>query len=140
MKTHFLSLVIRVHGCPIASYDGKFTPDQMYPSSSPVKPTKAGAPPARDAMPPNAKEISPAITSDAEGQATLFVSTFLPSNWSAPNAYIYSMPVYLRATGWTAEVRFPARIRYFSLLHRVQTGSGAHPTSYPVGTEGSSTV
>jgi hypothetical protein len=25
----------------------------------------------------------------------------------------------------------------FSLLHVVQTGSGGHPTSYPIGTEGS---
>jgi hypothetical protein len=35
---------------------------------------------------------------------------------------------------WTAEVRFPVGARYFSLLHSVQTGSGAHPASYPMGT------
>jgi hypothetical protein len=40
------------------------------------------------------------------------------------------------ATGWTARVRFPA-VEDVSLLHVVQTGSGAHPVSYPVGTEGS---
>jgi hypothetical protein len=32
-------------------------------------------------------------------------------------------------------VRFPAgEGRNFSLRHRVQTGSGAHPASYPMGT------
>jgi hypothetical protein len=32
-------------------------------------------------------------------------------------------------------VQFPA-MQEFSLLHRVQTGSGAHPTSYSKGTGG----
>jgi hypothetical protein len=40
------------------------------------------------------------------------------------------------ATGWTALVRFPA-VLDLSLLHSVQTGSGAHPASYPMGTGGS---
>jgi len=31
-----------------------------------------------------------------------------------------------------------AGAKIFSLRHRVQTGSAAHPTSYPVGTGGSS--
>jgi hypothetical protein len=30
----------------------------------------------------------------------------------------------------------PGRSKRLSLLHRVQTGSGAHPTSYPMGTKG----
>jgi len=34
-------------------------------------------------------------------------------------------------------VRVPAGAGNFSLLHRLQTGSGAHPASYPVGTRGS---
>jgi hypothetical protein len=38
--------------------------------------------------------------------------------------------------GWSV-VRFPAGAGNFSLHHRVQTGSGAHPASYPVGTSGS---
>jgi hypothetical protein len=38
------------------------------------------------------------------------------------------------ATGCTAGVRFPTWARHFSLLHSVQTGSGAHPASYPMGT------
>jgi hypothetical protein len=42
------------------------------------------------------------------------------------------MPVFLaqsayrRATGWTAKVRFQAGLKDFSLLHIVETGSGAH--------------
>jgi hypothetical protein len=34
-------------------------------------------------------------------------------------------------------VRFPAGAGNFSLRHHVQTGSGAHPASYPMGTGGS---
>jgi hypothetical protein len=36
-----------------------------------------------------------------------------------------------------SRVRFPAEAGYFSLHHRVQNGSGAHPASYPMGTRGS---
>jgi hypothetical protein len=36
-----------------------------------------------------------------------------------------------------SRVRFPAGAGNFSLHHRVQTGSGAHSTSYPMGTWGS---
>jgi hypothetical protein len=32
---------------------------------------------------------------------------------------------------------FPAGAGNFSLHHRVQNGSGAHPASYPMGTRGS---
>jgi hypothetical protein len=39
------------------------------------------------------------------------------------------------ATGWTAGVRNPAGARFFSFPQR-QTGSGAHPASYQVGTRG----
>jgi hypothetical protein len=41
----------------------------------------------------------------------------------------------LRA-GWSG-VRVPAAAGNFSLHHRVQTGSEAHPASYPMGTRGS---
>jgi hypothetical protein len=34
-------------------------------------------------------------------------------------------------------VRFPAVAGNFSLHHRVQNGSGAHPACYPMGTRGS---
>jgi hypothetical protein len=33
-------------------------------------------------------------------------------------------------------VRFLVGAEYFSLHHRVQNGSGAHPASYPMGTRG----
>jgi hypothetical protein len=36
-----------------------------------------------------------------------------------------------------SRIRVPARVGNFSLHHRVQTGSGAHTASYPVGTTGS---
>jgi hypothetical protein len=36
-----------------------------------------------------------------------------------------------------SRVRFPAGAGNFSLHHRVQTGSEAHPASYAVGTRGS---
>jgi hypothetical protein len=38
------------------------------------------------------------------------------------------------AKDWTAGVRFLAVARKFSVVHVVKTGSGAHPTSYPMGT------
>jgi hypothetical protein len=57
-----------------------------------------------------------------------------------------AIPVYIEAmsrdssigiaTG-KAGVRFPARARDFPLLHSVQTGSGAHPSSYPIDAGGS---
>jgi hypothetical protein len=36
-----------------------------------------------------------------------------------------------------SRVRFPATVGNFSLHHRVQNSSGAHPASYPMGTRGS---
>jgi hypothetical protein len=38
------------------------------------------------------------------------------------------------ATDWTSEVRFPAGERNVSLLHSIQSGSGAHTSSCPLGT------
>jgi hypothetical protein len=35
---------------------------------------------------------------------------------------------------WDARASILGRGRYFSLLHRVQTGSGVHQPSYPMGT------
>jgi hypothetical protein len=51
------------------------------------------------------------------------------------NSIIISTRIIM-ATGWTARVRFPA-MQDFSLLHSVQTDSGAHPASYPMHTGGS---
>jgi hypothetical protein len=36
-----------------------------------------------------------------------------------------------------SRIRFPAWAGNFSLHHRVQNGSGAHPASYPMGNGGS---
>jgi hypothetical protein len=41
------------------------------------------------------------------------------------------------ATSWKAGVRFPARATNIFLFHSVQSGFGAHPAFYPVGTWGS---
>jgi hypothetical protein len=38
---------------------------------------------------------------------------------------------------WDLRVRVPAGANNISLLHRVQIGSGAHLTSYPLDTRGS---
>jgi hypothetical protein len=35
-----------------------------------------------------------------------------------------------------SKIRFPAENGNFSLHHRIQNGSGAHPASYPMGTRG----
>jgi hypothetical protein len=43
---------------------------------------------------------------------------------------------FQHTTGWTTGVRFPAGARDFSLSYCVQTGSGAHPACYPMGTGG----
>jgi hypothetical protein len=45
-----------------------------------------------------------------------------------------SQSVKRRAMDWTARIRFPV-VKDFSVLHSVQTGSVAHPVSYPVGTK-----
>jgi hypothetical protein len=41
-----------------------------------------------------------------------------------------SQSVQRWAMGWKDRVRFPEEARDSSLVHSVQTGSGAHPTSY----------
>jgi hypothetical protein len=40
-------------------------------------------------------------------------------------------------TGWMIGVRVPTGGGDLSLHHRVQTGSGAHPVSYPMGARAS---
>jgi len=42
--------------------------------------------------------------------------------------------------GWATEFQFPAKLmKIFSLRHRVQTGCGTHPISYPMGSGGALT-
>jgi hypothetical protein len=50
--------------------------------------------------------------------------------------FIFGSTILL-TMGWTALVRFPAG-QDFPPIHRVQTGSGAHPPSYVIGIEGDS--
>jgi hypothetical protein len=60
--------------------------------------------------------------------------------------YLYLLPIFVRAeivqsvkrlaTGWMIGVRFPVRAGNFSLRHHIQTGTGTHPASYPIGTGG----
>jgi hypothetical protein len=47
------------------------------------------------------------------------------------------VPIKLEIAGSLNVVRVPAEAGNFPLHHRVQTGSGAHPVSYPMGTVGS---
>jgi hypothetical protein len=54
--------------------------------------------------------------------------------------YLCGMIVYFGKYGLDvpgSRVLFPAGAGNFSLHHRVQNGSGAHPASYPMGTGGS---
>jgi hypothetical protein len=44
-----------------------------------------------------------------------------------------TITVYVQIEFWTL-VRFLAEAGNISLHHHVQTGSGAHPASYPMGT------
>jgi hypothetical protein len=53
--------------------------------------------------------------------------------WGAVIAQGYSAGLRAR---WS-EFRIPTRAGNFSLHRRVQTGPGAHPASYPMGTKGS---
>jgi hypothetical protein len=64
-------------------------------------------------------------------------------NYSIRHTTMYSRDSSVRiALGYRLadrgfRVRFPAGAGNFSLHHRVQNGSGAHPDSYPMGTRGS---
>jgi hypothetical protein len=49
---------------------------------------------------------------------------------------VVAQPVDCLTTDWTTGVRSPAEAKGFSFGLCVQTGSEAHPASYPMGTEG----
>jgi hypothetical protein len=53
---------------------------------------------------------------------------------SETDSYTCQYSDRLRARWPQNRGRFPAGSREFSFLHSVQTGSGAHPASYPMGT------
>jgi hypothetical protein len=81
----------------------------------------------------------------SHNQATLLKTNFnsiLPFGFSLPKwrepGQLSRYSDWLRAgrPGGVA-VKSPGRVKKFSLLHTVQTGSGVHPTSYKIGTGGS---
>jgi hypothetical protein len=55
---------------------------------------------------------------------------------SSPDSLVGTALGYGQDDGGS-RVRFPVGAGNFSLHHRVQNGSGAHPASYPMGTRGS---
>jgi hypothetical protein len=69
-------------------------------------------------------------------QATDFVEILVQANFGVyltlSESRDSSVGIALDERG--SRVRFPAGAGNFSLHHRVQNGSGAHPASYPMGT------
>jgi hypothetical protein len=62
-------------------------------------------------------------------------SLFRPSNWESRDSAVgLALGYGLDDRG--SRVRFTAVAGNFSLHHRVQNGSGAHPASYPISTRG----
>jgi hypothetical protein len=62
---------------------------------------------------------------------------FLPLLGRSPDS---SVSIADKAIGWTTRIKFPVRAKMgFPLRHRIQTGSGALPASYPMRTGGSFT-
>jgi hypothetical protein len=76
----------------------------------------------------------------ANDQHNFIISLYMKIGYSqlenqkrlAANAVVHYIQRWKGATGWTARVRFP-EMQDCSLLHSVQTRSGAHPASYPMG-------
>jgi hypothetical protein len=68
----------------------------------------------------------------------MIYSLYLRHSYVKLHIYDTSEPVELSryGDGLRAEVQFPAEANDFSLLHNVQSASGAHPASYPMGRVG----
>jgi hypothetical protein len=66
----------------------------------------------------------------------LFISVFvfLSSFVLSFRSFLFSLSSIYRLDDRGSRVRFPAGAGNFSLHHRVQNDSGAHPASYPMGT------
>jgi hypothetical protein len=62
---------------------------------------------------------------------------FIVSNVSKSRASSVGIALGYGLDDWGSRFRFPAGAGNFSLHHRFQNGSGAHPASYPMGTRGS---
>jgi hypothetical protein len=62
----------------------------------------------------------------------------LTATWTVPvDLFMHNIIIQDGLDDRDSRVRFPAEAGNFSLHHRVQNGSGAHPASYPMGTRGS---
>jgi hypothetical protein len=62
------------------------------------------------------------------------------SLFSSTNKHLVHVTFLEFHTGWWSGVRVPVGAGNFSLRHCVQTGSGAHPASYPMRIRGSFSV
>jgi hypothetical protein len=67
---------------------------------------------------------------------TSFLSYLIHLRWNDLK-YDFGIAPGCKLDDRTIGVRIPAKVGKFSLRHRVQTGSGTHQTSYPIGTRGS---
>jgi hypothetical protein len=65
-----------------------------------------------------------------------FPFSLIPSSGKSRDISVGIVLVYVMEDRGS-RVRFPAGAVNFSLHHRVQNGSGAHPASYQMGTRGS---
>jgi hypothetical protein len=81
--------------------------------------------------PMGTRSFSPGVKRPGrEDDHSLYCSAEVKNGWS------YTSTRH-RLDDGGAGVRFPAGTGNFSLHHRIQNGSGAHPASYPMGTRGS---
>jgi hypothetical protein len=65
----------------------------------------------------------------------IFISNYF-ANYIRDRGTSVCIETKQQVMGWAIGVQFPAGAGNFSLRHRVQTGSGAHPASYPMGIGG----
>jgi hypothetical protein len=119
-----------------ASQPGRFTPRESAPGTHPCW---VGPSAVLDAV--NKRKIPrPAGNRILEPRSSS-PARYRPSNSGSPS-HTCIIIIYLHHTldNGGSRVRFPAGAGNFSLHHRVQNGSGAHPASYPMGTRSSFSV
>jgi len=68
---------------------------------------------------------------------TIILTFTIRFSFSVGTSWTQGSSVSIGTTLRTARPGMDPRQGFFSLRHLVQTGSGTHPTSYPVGTRGS---
>jgi hypothetical protein len=76
------------------------------------------------------------LRSVLQQRAYLLINTYVSINSESPDSSVgIALGYGLDDRG--SRVQLPAGAGNFSLHHRVQNGSGAHPASYPMGTKDS---